>query len=260
MTKPGGIVFTDPDPYETMQILVSGTGIPAEACARVAGGDGWVQLQVPLPLNVLLVTTGMRWGHNRFDRIVRLGDLTNCFFANNDLERIEAHDRTPTFPNLPRQGWWSTRISTGYLIGTMEELKRNVGDRLTTDLAAVEPPTLDRYGNNPVFVDGLEHRFLAEVATMAAMGITRPEGLLVVPAILLLMADLLELPDRYDGAEVVTKGPWIGLRFGSTAVYAAATDGSWTVNVGLEAGLEAADLDMLDVDVAGFDIDPDLGP
>jgi hypothetical protein len=247
MTKPGGIVFADPDPYETMQIIVSGSGITAEACARISGGDGWLQLQVPLPMNVLLVMNGLRWGHNRFDRIVRFGDLADCFFANDDLERIEPHDRTPTFPDLPHKGWWSTKLSTGYLIGTMDELKRNVGDRLSADLSTFGSPDVDRFGPDNAHAGGLEQAFLAEVATMAAMGIARPDGLLVVPANLLLMADLLELVERHEGAEIVTKGPWIGLRIGSTALYAAATDGSWTVNVGHADGVEPAALDPEDL-------------
>jgi hypothetical protein len=230
MTKPGGIVFADPDPYETMQIIISGADIPVEACARVSGGDGWVQLQIPLPMNVLLVTSGLRWGHNRFDNVVRLGDLADSFFANGELERIEPHDMTPDFPDLPRNGWWSTKISSGYLIGTMEEVKRTIGDRLSADMALHEDLGEYRYGIDTLRPEGIEQSFLAEVATMAAMGISRPEGLLVVPAVLLLMADLLELPDRFDGAEVITKGAWIGLRFGSTCLYSTATDGNWTVN------------------------------
>jgi len=216
MTRPGAIVYSNPDPVETLELIVSTVEIPGDACVRLIGGNGWIDVQIPLPFNVLMVSTGMRWSHAHLDKVVTLSDLADCFQTNDELERIDSHSRIPQFPNLPDNGWWESELSSGYVIGTLEEVKRNVISRMR-----VEPRSAGVY----------EERFIEEVATMAAMGINRPDGLLVVPAVLLIMADILELPDRVETVVVLSQGPWIGLRFGSTTLYATATDGSWTVNV-----------------------------
>lgn len=216
MTRPGAIVYSDPDPVETLQLIVSTVELPGDACVRITGGNGWFDVQIPLPFNVLMVTSGIRWSHTIVDRVVKLSDLADCFFANDELERIDAHLLTPDFPNLPENHWWESRLSSGYVTAALDDVKRSVGEKI-----AHEPAVAGFYAE----------RIIEEVATMPAMGISRPEGLLVVPAVLLLMADLLELLERVPSVVVIANGPWIGLRFGSTTLYATATDGSWTVNV-----------------------------
>ena len=216
MTRPEAILYPEPDPVETIQLIVSTLELPGDTCVRLFGGNGWIDLQIPLPFNVLMVSTGMRWSQNRLDKVVALADLANCFFHNSEIEMIESHPRTPDFPYLPESGWWESELSSGYVIGTIEEVKRTVIARLPT---------------SPTNISLYDEKFIKEVAAMAAMGINRPEGILIVPAVLLIVSDLLDLPDRVETVGLLSHGPWIGLRFGSTTLYSLASDSHWTVNI-----------------------------
>ena len=215
MTRPEAILYSEPDPAETLQLIMSTVELPGDTCVRLVGGNGWIDLQIPLPFNVLMVSTGMRWSQNSLDKVVALSDLAECFIDNKEIEKIESHPRTPDFPNLPESDWWESELSSGYVIGTIEEVKRTVISRMHSS------------STNFSFYD---ERFIKEVATMAAMGINRPGGILIVPAVLLIVSDLLDLPDRVESVGLLSHGPWIGLRFGSTTLYALASDSHWTVN------------------------------
>lgn len=215
MTRPAGIVFSEPFPEETLQHLIESVELPPDSCARVRGGEGFVELQVPLPMNVLLQMVGHRWQDQQFDKVVKLGDLVDVFGSDDVIERIDTHELSPAFPDLPFDGWWATKLlSQGYLVNTLEGVKDTVRNRLRERGEQADHPS---------------NQFLDEVTTMAGLGVSRSDGLLVVPATLLLMAELLELPYRTEGARIVTLGPWVGLTFSGTTLYATASDSSWTI-------------------------------
>ena len=216
MTRPEAIIYSEPNPVEILQLIASTIELPGESCVRIVGGNGWIDIQIPLPFNLLMVSTGMRWSDNSLDKVVALSDLTSCFIDNNEFEHIESHPRTPEFPNLPESGWWESELSSGYVFGTIEEVKHTVSTRLR---------------NSSAFASFRDERFIEEVSGMAAMGIQRPEGILIVPAILLIISDYLELPFMVEYVGLLSHGPWIGLRFGSTTLYALASDSHWTVNI-----------------------------